>query len=81
MLPDLSHPLQSTEHLPRISKESGVNIIVGTSYYVDAFAPAGAKLLSVQEVSTYRAVMYDICLSDPELQGVRVYCAILQSIH
>ena len=47
----INFPLQSTEHLPRISKESGVNIIVGTSYYVDAFVPPDAKLLSVQEVS------------------------------
>ena len=43
-------PLQCPEHLPRISKESGVNIITGTSYYVDSFVAPDAKLLSVQEV-------------------------------
>ena len=42
--------LQGTEHLPQISRESGVNIIAGTSYYIDAFVPPDAKMMNVQEV-------------------------------
>ena len=42
--------LQGTEHPPQISRESGVNIIAGTSYYIDAFVPPDAKMMNVQEV-------------------------------
>ena len=38
------------EDLPRISRESGVNMIVGTSFYIDPFIPEDVKLLSVEEV-------------------------------
>ena len=48
-------PLQKTEHLPRISKESGVNIIIGTSFYVDAFEPPSTKHMSIQEVGESQA--------------------------
>ena len=52
--------LQNAEELPRISRESGVNIIAGTSYYVHAFVPDDVKLLSVQEVSLLRCWMYEM---------------------
>ena len=42
--------LQGTEHLPQISRESGVNIVAGTSYYFDKFISPDDKMLSVQEV-------------------------------
>ena len=45
--------MQNTEQLPRVSKESGVNIITGTSYYVDAAVPPDVKSLSVQEVHVH----------------------------
>ena len=51
--------LQSTEHLPRISKETGVNIIIGTGFYVDASVSPDTKMLSVQEVQIY---MYSVCV-------------------
>ena len=41
------------EVLPRISQQSGVNVIVGTSFYVDSFIPEDVKLLSVEEVSLF----------------------------
>ena len=45
--------LQGTEHLPHISRESGVNIIAGTSYYFDKFISPDDKMLSVQEVHVH----------------------------
>ena len=44
------------EQLRRISRESGVNIITGTSYYIDSTVPEEAKLLSVQEVHVYTCI-------------------------
>ena len=44
------------EALPRISLESGVNVIVGTSFYVDPFIPEDVKLLSVEEVNVTAAI-------------------------
>ena len=38
------------EALPQISRESGVNIVTGTGYYVDSFLPEDVKLLSANEV-------------------------------
>ena len=38
------------EALPQISRESGVNIITGTGYYLDSFLPEDVKLLSTHEV-------------------------------
>lgn len=40
------------EALPQISRESGVNIVMGTGYYVGSFLPEDVKLLTVQEVSS-----------------------------
>ena len=53
------------EALPRISQESGVNVIVGTSFYVDPFIPEDVKLLSVEEVRSKfmlysRSIVYKI---------------------
>ena len=39
--------------LPQISRESGVNIVTGTGYYIDAFLPEDVKLLSTHEVEFY----------------------------
>ena len=52
--------LQNVEELPRISRESGVNIIAGTSYYVDAAVPDDVKLLSVQEVRLLECWMSEV---------------------
>ena len=41
------------EALPQISRESGVKIVTGTGYYVDAFLSEDVKLLSTKEVSQY----------------------------
>ena len=41
---------KNTKDLPRIARESGVNIIAGTGYYVDALIPEEAKMMTVQEV-------------------------------
>ena len=38
------------EALPQISRESGVNIVTGTGYYIDSFLSEEAKLLSTHEV-------------------------------
>ncbi|CAI8030938.1 Phosphotriesterase-related protein [Geodia barretti] len=66
---------RSTEHLPRISKESGVNIIVGTSYYVDAFVPPDAKLLSVQELC-------DVMVREVSegVEGTGVRCGVIGEV-
>ena len=39
-----------TEELPRIARDSGVNVIAGTGFYFDAFVPEETKMMSVQEV-------------------------------
>ena len=39
------------EALPQISRESGVNIVTGTGYYIDAFLTEDVKLLTAHEVS------------------------------
>ena len=39
------------EALPRISRESDVNVVVGTSFYTDSFIPEDVKLLSAEEVN------------------------------
>ena len=41
------------EALPRISQQSRVNVIAGTSFYVDSFIPEDVKLLSVEEVNLF----------------------------
>ena len=38
------------EDVPKIARESGVNIITGTGYYVDFTVPEEAKMMTVQEV-------------------------------
>ena len=38
--------------LPQISRESGVNIVTGTGYYIDSFLSEDAKLLSTHEVES-----------------------------
>ena len=38
------------EALPQISRESGINIVTGTGYYVDSFLSEDTKLLSTHEV-------------------------------
>ena len=38
--------------LPEISRESGVNIIVGTGYYVDATLPDEVKSMSIEQVKS-----------------------------
>ena len=45
------------EALPRISRESGVNVIVGTSFYTDPFIPEDVKLLSAEEVNNIDHVL------------------------
>ena len=40
------------EALPQISRESGVNIVTGSGYYLDSFLPEDVKLLSTHEVDT-----------------------------
>ena len=40
----------NTHNLPQVSRDSGVDIVVGTSYYVDAFIPEEAKSKSIEEV-------------------------------
>ncbi len=39
------------ELLPEISRESGVTIVVGTAFYVDAFLSSEAKNMSIEQVS------------------------------
>lgn len=41
------------EELPKIARDSGVNVVAGTGFYFDAFAPEEAKMMTVQEVSLY----------------------------
>lgn len=57
------------EALPQISRESGVNIITGTGYYIDAFLPEDVKLLSTHEVGlslhyTLTYANYKHCLAN-----------------
>ena len=40
------------EALPQISRESGVNIVTGTGFYIDSFLEEDVKLLSTHEVCT-----------------------------
>ena len=40
------------EYVPKIARESGVNIITGTGYYVDFTVPEEAKMMTVQEIHT-----------------------------
>ena len=39
------------EALPQISRESGVNVVMGTGYYVDSYLSEDTKLMTSQEVS------------------------------
>ena len=41
---------RNVKDLPKIARESGVNIITGTGYYVDLIVPEDAKMMTVQEV-------------------------------
>ena len=41
------------EALPQISRDSGVNIVMGTGYYIDSFLSEDVKLLSTHEVKTH----------------------------
>ena len=38
------------EVLPEIARESGVNVVMGTSYYVDGFIPDEVKNMTVEQV-------------------------------
>ena len=40
------------EALPQISQESGVNIVMGTGYYVGSYLSEDVKLLTTHEVKT-----------------------------
>jgi predicted metal-dependent phosphotriesterase family hydrolase len=40
----------NSELLPEISMKSGVNIILGTAYYVDAFIPGEVKNWTIKQV-------------------------------
>ena len=51
------------EALPQISRESGVNIVTGTGYYLDYFLPEEAKLFSVHEVNCMVQCHYLECSS------------------
>lgn len=42
--------------LPEISRESGVNIVVGTGYYVDAVLPDKVKRMSIEQVNYHLVV-------------------------
>jgi phosphotriesterase-related protein len=65
----------STEHLPRISKETGVNIIIGTGFYVDASVSPDTKMLSVQELCD--AIVSEVCEG---VEGTGVKCGVIGEV-
>ena len=49
---DPSKKLRSKpECLPKIARETGLNVVTGTGYYVNSFLPGYAKHLSTHEVN------------------------------
>ena len=58
----------NTKEVPRIARDSGVNIIIGTGHYFDAFVSDESKELSIQEVhyvlhaSLWSCVYYCVCV-------------------
>ena len=48
------------EALPQISRESGVNIVMGTGYYVGSFLSEDVKLMSTHEVKDYTTLVHEV---------------------
>ena len=67
------------EALPQISRESGVNIVTGTGYYIDSFLSEDAKLLSTHEVE-WSILTYTHCTCTFQSAKFRLYSAHTGSI-
>ena len=48
------------EELPRISRETGLHIVAGTSFYVDPLIPEEVKLMTVEEVQRMYASLVPV---------------------
>ncbi len=67
------------EDLQHISRETGVNIVMGTGFYVDSFLTEDIKRMSVQEVMIeisqhiYFTLFKDIAFTHHRLTSCRLY--------
>ena len=67
----------SIKDLPKIARESGVNIITGTGYYVDFTVPEEAKMMTVQEVRIYIYIICSTRSGNIRIKKSACICAIL----
>ena len=63
------------ELLPELSSTSGVNIICGTTYYVDQFMPEDAKLMTKEEMAS--VYIKEVTQG---IEGTNVRCGIIGEI-
>ena len=53
------------DSLPRISRETGLNIVAGTAFYVEPLMPEEVKMMSVQQVRVFMCVHMNLCICVP----------------